>query len=564
MTSRAANRRVYRALMVRQPRGWRDPVIAVALAAVYLIVLLVGLDQLGYARDEGFYFHAARSYQAWFELFASDPAAALSSVDAHWSVNHEHPSLVKSLMAWSHWLLWDRHPVFSMEGTSYRFPAMVLSALGVGLVYLWGARSRGCLAGVVAAGVLATLPRFFHHAHLACFDAPVVTIWLLAAYAWWRAMSADTEHERGLRRAGRLLFVGVSFGLALDTKHNAWFLPFVVALHTAAMVWLAEPDGRRRLVRRAALAGLAMATVGPLVFYASWPWIWHDTAARLVAYAEFHLGHVYYNMEFLGDNHWQPPMPRGYAPLMTLATVPLVALVTAGVGLAAAWRRRSRSDLATPALWLLAIVVPYAAWVFPTTPIFGGTKHWMTAYPFVALFAGLGVAEVCRWARVRGHREPRTRRWLGSPALELVVGAGVLVGPAVQALHAFPWGLSAYTPIVGGASGAAGMGLNRGFWGYTTGAPPIARFIDERAPRSGRVYLHDTARSAWDMMIRDGRLRSDLQGVLAMGRSDVALYHHEKHMSGVMYQAWGVFGTTAPAVVAGLDGVPVIWIYAPE
>ena len=94
MTSRAANRRVYRALMVRQPRGWRDPVIAVALAAVYLIVLLVGLDQLGYARDEGFYFHAARSYQAWFELFASDPAAALSSVDAHWSVNHEHPSLV--------------------------------------------------------------------------------------------------------------------------------------------------------------------------------------------------------------------------------------------------------------------------------------------------------------------------------------------------------------------------------------------------------------------------------------------------------------------------------------
>ena len=65
-------------------------------------------------------------------------------------------------------------------------------------------------------------------------------------------------------------------------------------------------------------------------------------------------------------------------------------------------------------------------------------------------------------------------------------------------------------------------------------------------------------------MIRDGRLRRDLQGVLAMGRSDAALYHHEKHMSGVMYQAWGVFGTTAPVVVAGHDGVPVVWIYASD
>ncbi|MEO8183472.1 MAG: hypothetical protein ABI895_31950 [Deltaproteobacteria bacterium] len=36
--------------------------------------------------------------------------------------------------------------------------------------------------------------------------------------------------------------------------------------------------------------------------------------------------------------------------------------------------------------------------------------------------------------------------------------------------HAHPWGLSFYTPLVGGAPGAAGLGLNRTFWGYATGA----------------------------------------------------------------------------------------------
>lgn len=579
MSSRAQSRRWYRALMDPRPTGWRDPLIAVVLSGMYLVILVSGVEQLGYARDEGFYFHAARSYRAWFELLLGEPATALSSVDAYWSVNHEHPSFVKSLLSLSHWLLWDRHRVFSMEGTSYRFPAMGLSALGVGLVYLWGARARGRLAGGVAAGVLATLPRFFHHAHLACFDAPVVTMWLLAAYAWWRAVAADTGEGRR-RRALRYVIVGVAFGLALDTKHNAWFLPIVVAAHTVAAALLAEPIPRRAMLRRAALAGMCMVVVGPLVFFASWPWLWHDTASRLVAYADFHLGHVYYNMEFLGDNYWKPPMPRLYAPVMTIATVPLVVLVAAAAGVGTAWRRHVRPrlrartlvmssrpgapDHGTPLLWLLAIVVQYGAWVLPTTPIFGGTKHWMTAYPFVALFAGLGVSEICRWARVRGHREPAARRWLASPALEGVIAFCLLVGPAAQALQAHPWGLSAYTPIVGGASGAASLGLNRGFWGYTTGAEPILRYLHESVPPHGRVYLHDTAGSAWNMMIRDGRVRDDLRGVLDMGRSDVALYHHEKHMSGVMYQAWGVFGTTAPVVVAGLDGVPVVWIYARE
>ena len=86
-----------------------------------------------------------------------------------------------------------------------------------------------------------------------------------------------------------------------------------------------------------------MATVGPLVFYTLWPWIWNDTIPRLQEYLNFHLHHEYYNIEFLGKNYFGPPSPKSYLPVMVLATVPSVTLLLFLVGAiergTVAWRR---------------------------------------------------------------------------------------------------------------------------------------------------------------------------------------------------------------------------------
>ena len=200
----------------------------------------------------------------------------------------------------------------------------------------------------------------------------------------------------------------------------------------------------------------------------------------------------------------------------------------------------------------------YGAWLSSTTPIFGGTKHWMTAYPFLALFAGCGVQAVLTRARERWPASP-LKLLLRGRLLEPLVVALVLLAPAVQALHVHPWGLSNYNALVGGAAGGATLGLNRGFWGYTTGA--VTPYLNEVAPRGARVYIHDTARQSWTMLQRDGRLRNDLRGVGKVANADFGLYHHEKHMSGQEYQNWVAFDTAVPDHVAGLDGVPVIWVY---
>ncbi|MCC6213757.1 MAG: glycosyltransferase family 39 protein [Polyangiaceae bacterium] len=551
-------------------RGSRavDATLALALVAGYVALLLGTTSDLGYARDEGFYFQAAASYERWFELLWRSPSEALerAAVDRFWAANHEHPPLMKGLFALSHALFFEKWRVFSEAGTAYRFPGMAVSALALGIVYLWGRRTAGRLAAVCAAISLGFMPRVFYHAHLDCFDVPVASMWLLTTWAYWRSLNGG-----GLRWA---VASGVCYGLFLATKHNAWLFPGVVVAHVLVHRWrsLARGMTTGRLAVPAALP--AMLVLGPIVLWLLWPWLWFDTGARLAGWVAFHTHHDFYNMEFLGETYWKPPMPRLYAWGMTLATVPTITLVLSGIGGAHAVRTALLPQLArrfvalrglargvdpsphsaTYSLWALSILVSYAPWLSSGTPIFGGTKHWITAYPFLCLFAAHGLRRAADG--LAAFAPAAVRRWR---AVELAVAVAVCVGPVVMALHAHPWGLSAYVPLVGGAPGAASLGLNRGFWGYQTGA--MLPFVNERAPRGAQVYLHDTALASWDMLRRDGRARADLAGTLDLSRSSVGVYHHEQHMARVEHQLWVDYGTTAPAHLGLLDGVPIVWVY---
>ncbi|HKO94447.1 MAG TPA: glycosyltransferase family 39 protein [Polyangiaceae bacterium] len=537
--------------------------IFLGLFSGYLAALLSTVRDLGYSRDEGFYFHAARGYGKWFKLLFSDSQQALerSVLDSYWQENHEHPALMKSLFYASQRFF--EGVLFEERGTAYRFPTMVLSALAVAITFVWGRRVFGRAGGVVAALAFACMPRVFYHSHLSCFDLPIAALWLFVAYAYQRSL--DT------RRLGWALGCALLYGLALDTKHNAWFFPAALVAHLLARHVLALRWPLRGWYRlRIPLVLVLMPLLGPLVFYAGWPWIWHDTWPRIQEYVRFHMQHVYYNMEFLGHTYFEPPFPRSYAWLMTLATVPATTLLLAAAGGVAAARRywSARGESAVPhsdggpLLWLCCILVGYGPWLLTTTPIFGGTKHWLTAYPFLALFAGHGFAWLRSVLEQHGAALADRYRAFGSRGRALLgfaLAVCLLIGPASMTWHSHPWGLSAYTPLVGGAPGGATLGLNRSFWGYTTGA--IQQVIDERSGEGARVYVHDTAMDSFKMLQKDGRLRSDLRPWWTVSSSDLAIYHHEQHMSRVEHMIWVDYGTSAPVHVGAFDGVPVVWLY---
>ena len=316
----------------------------------------------------------------------------------------------------------------------------------------------------------------------------------------------------------------------------------------------------------------ALITLGPLVLYALWPWLWFDTKERLAYWLQFHMKHEYYNMEFLGVTYWKPPMPRSYAWVMTLATVPLTTLLLALLGLlgslrSAAFASSSKSPpratgslftqqlLSDVLLWVICIFTFYSPWLSSDTPIFGGTKHWLTAYPFIGLLAAVGFAVVVgEPLRLIAERFVSERHHDG---LRVACACLVLLPGAVIVKSMGPWGLSMYTPIVGGASGAATLGLNRTFWGYTTLS--LAEQFAVRQP--ARLYLHDMTLGAWDMHQRDGTVPRNIVGTFWLTDSDLAAYQHEPHMERVEYQIWAAYGSSTPAGVATCDGVPVVWFF---
>ena len=526
-----------------------DHLFGATLCVAYVALLVFTAPDLGLSRDESFYVHAAKRYASWMSDLATEPGVALErrSIDRAWGYNWEHPALMKVAFAGS-WLAQKHWELFTRESLAFRFPGMLAAGLLLWLIYAWGASVMPRAGAFFAAAAFALMPRVFYHSHLACFDVPIAFFATWTAYAYWRSLED--------RRWAPL--VGVAFGLAMATKHNSWILPGVFLIHYA---WLRRSEVHAARSTGASIAWLPwMLVLGPLTLVGTWPWVWHDTWHRLSAYAQFHLRHVHYTYEYLGVSYFEPPLPISVPFLMTLFTVSLTTLALAMLGLyyrrgelRAPWRLQpgARADRRTDVLWLGCLLAPLLAIAWPTSPIFGGTKHWITAYPFMALFSGWGFVA----ATEQGELAFAMRR----PWPTWVLGALFLLPSASQTAHSHPFGLSHYTPIAGGVPGAADLGMNRQFWGFTTGS--LATWLTEKLPNGGSVWLCDTTAGAWAMLQADGLVPRNIRAARSMNDADYLLVHHEAHFAEVDYQAWVAVGSPKPAHVLLYDGVPIISVY---
>jgi 4-amino-4-deoxy-L-arabinose transferase-like glycosyltransferase len=557
-----------------------DHALGLGTGAAYFIWLYRTAYTLGFCRDESFYFHAAGTYAAWFRKLAENRQVAMQQavIDSHWATNHEHPSLVKSLFAFSWMFLHDKWKLIEHPSQALRVPGMLFAGLALYITFLFGCRIHSRIAGLSGAFALALMPRVFYHSHLACFDVPVMAMWALALWAYLEA----TER----RTLGAAIWAGLAYGLLLETKHNAWILPGIVVPHAFWVYGLASRG--RPLRERLPLPILTMATLGPLVFYALWPWMWHDTQARVREYVAFHTNHEYYNIEFLGQNYYGPPSPPSYAPVMIGATVPTVTLVLAMLGLAqfgpeVRFLLRSLRTGAPPdaeaearAGRFLLVVASFcgaiAVFFLPKTPIFGGTKHWLTAYPFLATLAGVGFSRCATvlsdWAgssstlhnRFLARLHAITARLVDHRLLLPLLGIVVFAAPALETAHSHPFGLSSYVALVGGTRGGAELGLNRQFWGFTTQG--LAPYLAAHAKPGENVFIHDTTAGAWQALQNEKRIRNDLGGsIWSMQDTQWAFVHHELHMIETESNIWTVYGSTTPAHVLTHDGVPIITLY---
>lgn len=551
----------------RRTTAFRAHAFGMVMAVLYVTALVATSRDLTMSRDESFYVIASESYAHWFELLVRSPGLALEreNIDRFWYYNHEHPALMKTAFAIT-WLKQKHGGLFGSDTLAFRFPSMVSAGLLLWLICIFGTRVWNLRVGVFSAMAFALMPRIFYHSHLNCFDVPIVLMLTWVTYCYYRGLF-DWRWQ---------VMAGVAFGFALATKHNSWILPGVLLIH-----WIWWRIRTRRVIGPAQGWGvrlpwwlLSMATVGPLLFWFSWPWLWHDGWARFLWYARFHLEHVHYNIAYLGKSWFIPPFPVSYPWVLTAFTVPVTTLLLCALGLGRTWRRwldpvlhwsngsrghptpaREAMDGAPHVLMLGCFLSPLVVISLPSSPIFGGTKHWFAAYPFLALFAGVGFHWVC--SRLRQIIEnPAASRWL-----PWLVGAMLLLPSALETEHSHPFGLSHYNVLAGGVPGAADRGMNRQFWGFSHG-PLMPWLRSDLLNEEGRVWPCDSTHKSWEMLHRDGILPPSISAERSMHRAHRILVHHEMHFIEVDAQAWMVTGHAYPEQVLTYDGVPIVSVYA--
>ena len=135
-------------------------------------------------------------------------------------------------------------------------------------------------------------------------------------------------HDRpGLRWT---LLLGFTWGLALATKINAFFIPPIVLF-----VWTLIFRPRRYLFVRLVMMGL----IGISFFILSWPWLYHDLLNHLTAFIGFMTTQRLPVEQYYFGRIYAPP-PWHFPFVMTLVVVPFSLLVLAAVGVLSTIRQK--------------------------------------------------------------------------------------------------------------------------------------------------------------------------------------------------------------------------------
>jgi hypothetical protein len=495
-----------------------DKGLARTLGFATAAILALTQAPVGFVRDEGYYFTAAQNAEAWLRLLLQSPLQAIAQTERYWSYNFEHPGLTKLLFGASH-LVFTTWLGVLPDSLSWRLPAFAFAGLlSYWLCQLGLARSRA--AGVLAPLLFWCAARTFFHGHLACFDIPICAMWAGVGVAWLRAPGPR---------------LSATYGVALAVKHNAWFLPPVLAVHALLLP---------REQRIAALRKLPWLLLSPLVLFAAWPLLWHDPLRHLRDWGAFHLHHVHYAWWYFGQVLRGPPFPVEYPLVLDALVLPLptaALLMAAGVSLLWGFLRRRLDAQRLLELGLAgAALLPF---LLTTTPIFGGIKHWLG---FIALLAPEAAALLTRLA-------PERRKLAAAAAATLLPGLW-------QIAHVHPYGTSAYGELAGGIPGAATLGMQRQYWSNNVTA--VLPWLNRHCPVGARVYFHEMNVESYRAYVRTGQLRADIRYAPDPEQSDYAALQWHREFRDREPETWNAYGTRRPATGLYLDEVPQVVVYA--
>lgn len=335
------------------------------------------------------------------------------------------------------------------------FASFVL-ILGVGIFTCY---NFGILASVVATFFLASYPLFFAESHFNIKDPPQTAFFgLTIIFFYFGAIKNNWKI---------LLLSGVSAGLALGTKFNAVFIPFIIS------PWLVF-NTKQISKKLRIFIFILMPPIVLLIFYLFWPYLWKNPVAHFIQMLKF-----YYDSGTISTGELTDYIYGGFNlfPIYWIAiTSPIALLVSFFMGLLFSFYGifKKKWVYLLPVIWFL---LPVIRVTLPGTAVHGGVRHIMEFIPAMAILGGIGISEMA--ARINGHKK-RILYLLIFVSFSFVVWENVRIHPNENVY---------FNQIVGGLFGAKKNNIP--YWGYNYGNVYLqgVNWLNANAPKNAKLAL---------------------------------------------------------------------------
>lgn len=463
-------------------------------------ILLVGvtLKDYGITWDEPPYFHATELHLAWIRGFGKNVAQG----NMKQSLTDE---VVKAAWRWDPYHV--PHPPFSRivsgvtksitlpwldKFSGYRLGPALFFAILVTVMFLWMSELFGRAAGLFSAFALIVTPNLFGFAHIAVTDMPLASMWFLTTFCFWK----------GIENWKWSVVLGVVWGLALATKFPAVLIPVPLILWS-------------QLFHRQSYSNnmFAMLFLSPLTMIITQPYLWHQSALRVMEFLYEGLSRGYrpetnFTVYFLGQLYYTQQLPWYYPFFLIAITIPEVILTLAVAGLLSVrWLQDHSSTILLLALNAAFIL---GLGVLPGAVLHDGVRQLLSALPFVVALAGGGFFALATWlmAVVDGWKRFQPIAALRAKVLGSLI-LTLIFSPLLDLYLCHPFQLSFYNRFVGGVRGAYEQGLEMTYF-MEAFTPEFLTSLNEKLPANATINA-SFANFMLEYYQKEGRLRDDIK-----------------------------------------------------
>ncbi|OGL51245.1 MAG: hypothetical protein A3C43_07250 [Candidatus Schekmanbacteria bacterium RIFCSPHIGHO2_02_FULL_38_11] len=515
-------------------------IIAFVIFLISLSSLYFTLSDIGAVVDEiGTYRKSSVSFVNWIEvalnaIFNGDFSSFISKevVEKYFPDKYfYHPPFSNFLSGITWYIFHDSLGEFK----AYRLAPAILFSISTSLLFLCVAKYYSVLAGIFTSLSFIFIPPVFGYAHLFTIDSPIAIMWFLTAYCFLRGIESPMWS----------VILGIVWGLSLNTKVHAYFIP--VSLFLWSFIFAKKKFQNNFF---------SMFFISPVVLYLTNPFFWYDFVHKFFIF--FRKMTTRETFEFIPTSFLESiydfSLPWYYPFYMVLITIPpLIVIFFLSGTLISLGRepfsllKKDKEESGIGSFFILNALVPLILTALPVTPDYDGVRLFLPAYYFLAALAGVGFY----------YLEGAILRFNHGRMASVVILLICLLPSIYSLISIHPFELSYYNSFIGGVKGATESGFETTYWNDAF-TPRVASDFNQLF--KGKIFSkRNGLYMSFDYYHSLGILRKDIK----YSEADYDYYILYFRQGWFNEEDWMYAKYMSPVYTAEVERTPLISIYKP-